>query len=151
MVTHYWSLIRLKNVIKKSFVCGLPQSPYSLLFLSILHQSVTMSRHNRRRTRGGHKVLIPCQYEAFERPSSADCSESKVSNAKDLRRSDLSAKYWHHRYQAWQPRESKPRKEWGRLKEERNRIFGGDSNDGEDDGLCSKMMEYFVRLDYLSE
>ena len=124
------------------------ESPYSLLFLSILHQSVTMSRHNRRRTRGGHKVLTSCQHEAFERPlgpSSADHSESKDPDAKDVQQ------YWHHRYQARQPRESKPRKAWGRLQEERNRIFGGDSNDGEDDGLCSEMMDYFVRLDYLSE
>lgn len=139
-VTHYWSLIRRTL-----------ESSYSLLFLSILHQSVTMSRHNRRRTRGGHKVLSSCQHDAFERPSSAYHSESKIPDAKDARRSDPSAKHWHHRYQAWQPRECKQRKEWMRLKEERNRIFGGDSNDGEDDGLCSKMMDYFVRLDYPSE
>lgn len=37
----------------------------------------------------------------------------------------------------------------GRVEEERKRIFGGDDSDGEDDGLCWSMMDFFVRLDYL--
>ena len=36
------------------------------------------------------------------------------------------------------------------MKEERKRIFGGDGSDEEDDGLCWRMMGFFVRLDYLS-
>lgn len=108
-----------------------------------------MSRHNRRRARGGHKVSASCQYDAFELPSSADPSDSKLPAARHPRRNDLSAKHWHNRYLAWQVRERKQKEECERLGEERKRIFGGDSNDGEDDGLCSRMMDYFVRLDYL--
>ena len=110
-----------------------------------------MSRHNRRRTRGGHKDSTSCQHDAFERPFSADPSKSRIRDARNAQRSDLSANSWHNRYQARQARESQERKERERLKEERNRMFGGDDNDGgEDDGLCSRMMEYFVRLDYLA-
>lgn len=109
-----------------------------------------MSRHNRRRTRGGHKASASCQYNnAFELPSSADPLDSKFATARHHRRNGLSAKHWHNRYLAWQARESKQKEESERLMEERKRIFGGDSNDGEDDGLCLRMMDYFIRLDYL--
>lgn len=67
------------------------------------------------------------------------------------RRNDLSAKHWHNRYLAWQVRVRKQKEESERLKEERKRIFGGDGNEAEDDGLCSRMMDYFVRLDYLEK
>ena len=108
-----------------------------------------MSRHNRRRTRGGRKASVFCQYDAFELSSSTGTPEFKLPTAKRPRRNDLFAEHWHNRYLAWQARERKRREECERLKEERKRIFGGDSNDGEDDGLCLKMMEYFVGLDYL--
>lgn len=42
------------------------------------------------------------------------------------------------------------KEEYERLKEERKRIFGGDGTDREDDGLCSRMMCYFVSLKYLN-
>ena len=29
------------------------------------------------------------------------------------------------------------------------RIFGGDENEKDDDGLCTKMMDYFTGLDYI--
>lgn len=108
-----------------------------------------MSRHNRRRTRGEHKASASRQYDGFELPSSADPSDPKPPAVRHPRRNDLSAKHWHNRYLAWQARERKQKDECERLMQERKRIFGGDGNEEEDDGLCSKMMDYFVRLDYL--
>lgn len=99
-----------------------------------------MSRHNRRRTRGGRKAFTYCQHDALELPS---------SDTRFARRSDLSARYWHNRYLAWQAREEKQKEEPERLRAERKRIFGGDGTAGEDDGLCWRMMDYFVKLDYL--
>ena len=67
-----------------------------------------------------------------------------------MRRNDLSARHWHNRYLAWQSRERRQREEREQLKEEQQRIFGGDSQDGDDDdNLCSKMMDFFVAMDYL--
>ena len=108
-----------------------------------------MSRHNRRRTRGGPKACPSYRHDTFELPSSARPSASKIPDPRNPRRDDVFAKVWHDRYQAWQTREKRGRVEWERLKEERKRIFGGDGSDGEDDGLCLRMMDYFVRLDYL--
>ena len=63
---------------------------------------------------------------------------------------NLSAKHWHNRYIAWQNRDRKQREERERLKEEQRRIFGGDSQDGDDDeGLCGRMLDFFVAMDYL--
>ena len=109
-----------------------------------------MSRHNRRRTRGGHKASASCPHDSFELPSSLDPPDSKLATARHPRRSDLSAKHWHNRYLAWQSREKRQKEECEKLKEDRKRIFGGDDgNDADDDGLCVRMMDYFVRLDYL--
>lgn len=111
-----------------------------------------MSRHNRRRTRASHKAFHPgFQSNSFELPFSSTGSPApKTSNPRHLRSNDLSAKHWHNRYLAWQVRERKQNEERERLKEEQNRIFGGDSQDGEDeDGLCNKMMDFFVAMDYL--
>jgi len=33
--------------------------------------------------------------------------------------------------------------------EERKRIFGGESDENDEDDICSKMMEYFHGLDYI--
>ena len=33
--------------------------------------------------------------------------------------------------------------------EDRKRIFGGESDEGDDEDLCVKMMEYFNGLDYI--
>ena len=124
-----------------------PYSHVPITFSSSLPHR--MSRHNRRRTRGGHSAPAPCQHDAFELPFSADPSDSTLPTARHPRRNDLSTKHWHNRYLAWQTRERKQKEECQRLREDRKRIFGGDSHDGEDDGLCSSMMDYFVRLDYL--
>lgn len=114
-----------------------------------------MSRHNRRRTRSGHRASHPTyQFDSFEMSSlCADPPDSKLTIPRHPRRNDLSAKHWHNRYLAWQARERKQRDECERLREEQKRIFGGDSQDGDDDddddGLCTLMMDYFVGLDYL--
>ena len=106
-----------------------------------------MSRHNRRRTRKN----LNSQTDSFDLPSIPEASEPK-SLAFHLRprRTDISARHWHNRYLAWQARERKQKDERERLRQEQRRIFGGDSQDGEDeDALCSNMMEYFGGLDYL--
>ena len=108
-----------------------------------------MSRHNRRRTRVGPKTCASYQHATFALPSSVKPSASKDPNARNPRRGDVSATCWHNPYQLWQPREKKERVEWERVEEERKRIFGGDGSDGEDDGLCWRMMDFFMRLDYL--
>ncbi len=110
-----------------------------------------MSRHNRRRTRG--KASHPhLQNDGFELPSlSTETPNPKLSIPRHPRRNELSARHWHNRFLAWQARERKQREERERLEEEQKWIFGGDSQDGDDDdGLCTKMMEYFVGLDYLT-
>lgn len=111
-----------------------------------------MSRHNRRRTRGNasHPSL---QINGFGTPSlSTETPKPNFSTQRHPRRNDLSARHWHNRFLAWQARERKQREEWERLEEKQKWIFGGDSQDGDDDeGLCTKMMDYFAGLDYLQE
>ena len=66
------------------------------------------------------------------------------------KRNDLTARHWHNRYIAWQARERRQKEEQERLRQEQRRIFGGDSQDGDEaEGLCPVMMEYFDGLDYL--
>jgi len=114
-----------------------------------------MSRHNRRRTRGGNKAHnAPIPQANFELPScpKADPMEKRFS-APPLhtftRRGDISARHWHNRYIAWQTREGRQREERKRLMEDRKRIFGGESDENDEDEICSKMMEYFNGLDYI--
>ena len=153
-----FSLLLVHNTLHLSlFIFSLLSLTKSALLLLYSHLGTdfppsllnTMSRHNRRRTRAGHKVSTSGHYEAFELLSFADTSESKPLTARYPRRSDLAAQHWRNGYLAWQSRERKQKVEYEKLREERNRIFGGDGNDGEGDGLCSRMMDYFVRLDYL--
>ncbi|KAL8693426.1 MAG: hypothetical protein Q9218_001736 [Villophora microphyllina] len=68
-----------------------------------------------------------------------------------LKRNDLSARHWHNRYMAWQTRERRQREERDRLLAEQRRIFGGESGEDDEDGLCSNMMEYFTGLDFIME
>lgn len=75
----------------------------------------------------------------------------KLTVTRHLSRSSITAKHWHNRYIAWQVRERRQKEERERLKQEQRRIFGGDSQDGDDDGLCTKMMDYFIGLDYLED
>ncbi len=109
-----------------------------------------MSRHNRRRTRGKASPSN-LQMDCYELPLlSTEIPNSKLLIPRHPRRNDLSARHWHNRFLAWQVRERKQEEERKRLEDEQKRIFGGDSQDGvDDDGLCTKMMDYFVGLDYL--
>lgn len=52
---------------------------------------------------------------------------------------------------AWQTRERRQREEQEKLLAEKQRIFGGEPEEGDEDGLCSNMMVYFVGLDFIME
>lgn len=111
-----------------------------------------MSRHNRRRTRGGHKISASSLQDPFELPSlPPDPPERWLLLPRHPRHNDLSARHWHNRYLAWQARERRQKEEVERSQEERKRIFGGEGGDdgGDTDELCAKMMDYFAGLDYL--
>lgn len=110
-----------------------------------------MSRHNRRRTRA--RVWDPSlPLHSFEPPSvSRERPDPRSVFTRHLPRSPITAKHWHNKYVAWQVRERRQKEERERLKEEQRRIFGDDSQDGVDDGLCTKMMDYFTGLDYLEK
>ena len=115
-----------------------------------------MSRHNRRRNRGGHKTfsdssfyqrsLDPDPEPAIEPPDISRVLSYRNSQSRSVR---ISARHWHDRYQAWQARERRQREESARLEAEKRRIFGDDDGSGEDDGLCVKMLEYFGGLDFI--
>ena len=62
---------------------------------------------------------------------------------------DVAARHWHNRYMAWQVRERKQKEEQDKLEVEQRRIFGGDPGEGDDEGLCSRMLEYFGGLDFI--
>jgi len=116
-----------------------------------------MSRHNRRRTRGGQRIsamlghqirfdMAPEQ-KSMEPPEPALISS--ISNSK--RQNTLTARHWHNRYNAWQIRERKQGEESEKLQAEKRRIFGDGTGDGEDEVLCVKMLEYFGGLDFIEE
>ena len=110
-----------------------------------------MSRHNRRRVRGGKISRSAFQRDDFQLPSLDP--QASLSFAPPLQprthKADLTAKHWQNRYIAWQNRDKKQKEERQRLKEDQKRIFGGESDEGDDEGLCVKMMEYFSGLDYV--
>ena len=111
-----------------------------------------MSRHNRRRHRAGHRPShADFQLNSFElSPLSNNAPNINIANPRFSNRNEISARHWRNRYLAWTARERKQVEEREKLKEERKRIFGGDSQDGDDaDGLCGRMMEFFVAMDYL--
>ena len=126
-----------------------------------------MSRHNRRRNRGGHKHHgIPLPLHTFDSPSGpftfdnpstpSTHTSSSPSTPSYIppshppgRRTSLSLRHWHNRYMAWQVRERRQKDEREKLEAEKRRIFGGNEDEGEDDGLCVKMLEYFGGLDFI--
>ena len=114
-----------------------------------------MSRHNRRRVRGGCKPFRNSfQRDNYELSTLCDIGSSSLAFPApplqvQVRRGDLTAKHWHNRYLAWQNRDKRQREERLRLMEDRKRIFGGDSDEGDEEGLCAKMLEYFSGLDYI--
>jgi hypothetical protein len=105
-----------------------------------------MSRHNRRRTRGGSK-LASCLYtrDEIESPS---LPTDIPPVAPHTRQTKLTADHWHNRYMAWQLRDKQYREEKARIEAEQRRICGGEA--GDDVGLCYRMMEYFTSLDYIN-
>ncbi len=104
-----------------------------------------MSRHNRRRSRGGSKFATS-QYtrDDFEVHS---ILPAEAPAAPHTRQADLTARHWHNRYLAWQRRDQRQREEKAKIEAERQRKFGGEP--GDDDSLCYRMMEYFEGLDYI--
>lgn len=116
-----------------------------------------MSRHNRRRTRGGHKPFNPPH--TFEltsllptsssSPSAKLLAPSFLTHGTGTRRGDLTAKHWQNRYIAWQAKDKKQVEERAKLAVEKKRMFGGESDEGDEEGLCSRMLEYFGGLDFI--
>ena len=162
--TFYWSdpssIFCLINKIGRTFTLPKPSfcpvlytlhSQYSITkpvhFPSSLRSR--MSRHNRRRKRCGYKTSKCGSYDAFELLFSAYTSDSNPSEAKHPRRRNFFASHWQS--QSWRAREKSQRDECERLEVERTRIFGGEGMGGEDEGLCLRMMDYFLTLDYLEE
>lgn len=112
-----------------------------------------MSKHNRRRTRLTKASHTP--YAAnFDLPNITDMTGDNQSTFqhRNRRYTQLSALHWKNRFEAWKRREERQREERQRLKAEQRRIFGGDSQDGEEeDGLCTKMLDFYNGLDYLDD
>lgn len=130
-----------------------------------------MSRHNRRRTRGHHthkpygmsaQLLHPFATAATPAPKQPPLPSPQNLTVASFRRPGwgggdgqgahtLVARHWHNRYLAWQTRERRQREERLALEAEKRRIFGEDDKEGEgeDDGLCERMMEYFGGLDFI--
>ena len=111
-----------------------------------------MSRHNRRRTRGGHKTSDIPPTLAFSLPTIASFPRSSPFTSvtqQSTRRNDLSARHWQNRYLAWQVRERRQVEEREKLEADRRRIFGGESGERDEYGLCESMMKYFGTLDFI--
>ena len=122
-----------------------------------------MSRHNRRRNRGGHKSSLPnhnsmdlSTVPPLEPIATLGFHQSSLVASKSLpshntHRNNASARHWHNRYMAWQARERRQREEKASLEAEKKRIFGDadDDSNGDDEELCKRMMEYFVGLDFI--
>lgn len=119
-----------------------------------------MSRHNRRRTRTNHGNSDPpvhyAKLESSAVDSIIDYQDSKQPSTlqpprRRFKHNDLSARHWHNRYMVWQTRQRRQQEEHEKLLTEKRRIFGGESGEDDEDGLCSNMMEYFSGLDFIME
>ncbi|KAA6412106.1 MAG: hypothetical protein FRX48_04256 [Lasallia pustulata] len=123
-----------------------------------------MSRHNRRRTRGGHKASVQAYPEPEPSFTISPTTASPYSSAirppillslplnSQQRSNDLTARHWHNRFIAWKARERRQKEEEKKLEAERRRIFGGEADAPDDDGwLCGRMMEVFDGLDYMRD
>ena len=110
-----------------------------------------MGRHNRRRTRGSPKTSSIRQ-DSLEFAVFPNGPQSyRAPTQRSPGQNDVSTRPWYNRHLAGQARENKQLQEQERLNKERRRLFGGDSDDAEDDGLCFRMMDYFAQLEYLKE
>ncbi|MCJ1361887.1 hypothetical protein MMC16_000988 [Acarospora aff. strigata] len=107
-----------------------------------------MSRHNRRRTRGGSKFASSL-YIRDEFDAQSLVVEKNPPVAPYTRQTELNARHWHNRYTAWQLRDKRQREEKDKLEAEQRRICGGEV--GDDLSLCYRMLEYFVSLDYMDD
>ena len=117
-----------------------------------------MSRHNRRRVRGGRKAS---NYPS--RPFESDsCSFSTTplessSNPYTLSRTlstsrlalSASTRLWYNRWNAWQARDRRQCQEIAKLEAGKRRLFGEDDGSDRDDILCVRMLEYFGGLDFI--
>ena len=125
---------------------------YSLFF----EPTIGMSRHNRRRIRGSQRPsTTPFRHDGLTSPTNYQLADSTSPGLSAplirtiSRRNDVSARHWFNRYIAWQNRDRKQREEREKLISEQRRIFGGESDEGDEDGLCSRMLEFYGGLDYL--
>ena len=113
-----------------------------------------MSRHNRRRNRGSrNQSENPFRQTVPSLPSVVPFTASPPSTSSAYRprtsRNDVSARHWHNRYAAWQTRERRQSEERLALDALQRRIFGGEKGEGDEDGLCLRMAEYFGSLDFI--
>ena len=113
-----------------------------------------MSRHNRRRNRGGRNHSdIPFRQIAPSLLSGISFTTAPPSAPTAYRtrtgRNDVSARHWHNRYVAWQARDRRQTEERLELELLQRRIFGGEKGEGDEDGLCLRMAEYFGSLDFI--
>ena len=117
-----------------------------------------MSRHNRRRHRGGHKSSnSPRTFDVdsdLSFPSAIEPSPNLLlpfgpQLGSSTTRSNASTRHWYNRWTAWQARERRQRAESASLAAEKRRLFGEDDGSGEDDILCIRMLEYFGGLDFI--
>ena len=118
-----------------------------------------MSRHNRRRHRGGHKSSNHTRTFDVDAdlsfPSAAEPSPPLLPplgpRLASSTRANPSARQWCNRWMAWQARERRQQAESASLAAEKRRLFGEDDGSGEDDILCIRMLEYFGGLDFIDE
>ena len=126
---------------------SLLQRFHSLILRLAFCHSFFMSKHNRRRTRRGHKASM--QRDGFELHSLEELFGPGLSSCQlpFQRKDNLSTCYWNTGY--LQVRERKQRAEKENLTQERRRVFG-DCSDPTDDDLCTAMLNYFQGLEYLN-
>ena len=131
-------------------------SRLSLKSLCFCKAAINMSRHHRRRTRGSQRVsTILFRHDGLTSPTNHQLAESASPGFSSpltrtiSRRNDVTARHWFNRYVVWQNRDRKQCEERDKLLLEQRRIFGGESDEGDEDGLCSRMLEFYGGLDYL--
>ena len=107
-------------------------------FLLFSHAAVSMSRHNRRRTRGGHKASL--QRNGFDLPSTDEPPEPGLSSS-PWHATRRGKPYKRQRNNTFLAQLRARRQEEDTTKLVR-RIFG-ESHGEEDNDLCVRMIDYF--------
>ena len=119
-----------------------------------------MSRHNRRRTRGGHRNNKPgslrssssfesSAFQSSVEPPLEALHFSPVHPTAPCSANSFSLRQWPAHHVAWQTRARRPVEASAALEAVRRRFFGEADGTGEDEGLCVKMLEYFGGLDFI--